>query len=147
LTVVVRRATPADLPALRQLHAACIAAADWLPDAAKLLDEHAALAPVETGLVAESATGQLLGFAATQPQARFLRNLFVAVSARGRGVGKALLAELPRLAAQPGPWQLKCIQLNRAALAFYAAQGWHSVGAGESSDGAWALLQSPGDSD
>jgi GNAT superfamily N-acetyltransferase len=139
----VRRLLEQDLPAVRALHIECLGKAQWLPPAARSVSphefEHAAIAPQEEGWVALSAPGECLGFIAFQPQARFVRNLFVQERARGQGVGRALLSALP----VGEPWQLKCVQANTAALDFYRALGWGALKHGRSADGPWVLLESP----
>lgn len=137
----IRLANIDDTPALQSVFAACIAEAPWLPEQARQEQDFAAVSQGEKILLALAADQQLLGFISVQNDPPFIHHLFVRQEARGMGVGKNLLrALLPHLAT---PWQLKCVRANQQALAFYQSLGWFEVGAGESEQGAYALLQWP----
>lgn len=136
----IRAATPADADALQALYAGCIRAADWLPHAARQQPRFAAVSQGEVVQVAEDDRGRLVGLLAVQPAAGFIHHLYVLAEARSAGVGRRLLAALAETGL-PGPWQLKCVRRNLAAMAFYSRLGWREVGGGESEHGAYALLQ------
>lgn len=135
----IRLAMPADAGDLQAIYARCIGDADWLPAAARQAPVFADVSRGETVFVAEGGDGRLVGLLAVQPADPFIHHLFVLPQARGKGVGRRLLAAL-RDSGLPRPWRLKCVRLNTAALDFYARLGWREVGAGESEHGAYALL-------
>jgi GNAT superfamily N-acetyltransferase len=89
-----------------------------------------ALGPFE-GVVAEDAEGdRLLGFAQLDPRGGRLRALFVDADAQGRGVGRALLADVEARAATHGCRRLHgAMSLNAAP--FYAAAGFRALGGPE----------------
>ena len=97
-------------------------------------------APVSVGetiTVSTSPAGALRGFVSVQIEDAFVHHLFVAPEFQRQGVAQALLATLSPVTA----WRLKCVRLNREALAFYAALGWRETGGGEGGHGAYALLE------
>jgi L-amino acid N-acyltransferase YncA len=57
-------------------------------------------------------------------------SVYVAEQARGRGVGRALLAELIRLSEQAGFWTLQAgiFPENVASIALHESQGFRLVG-------------------
>jgi GNAT superfamily N-acetyltransferase len=78
--------------------------------------------PMDT-LVAEGPAG-LLGMAQLDPSGARLRALFVAAAAQGRGLGRALLACVERLAASRGLSRIHgAMSLN--AVPFYVRAGYH----------------------
>src|SRR5262249_18664360 len=60
-------------------------------------------------------------------------SVYVARAARGRGIGKALLAELVRQADETGIWTIQAgiLSGNDASVALHAAWGFRVVGTGE----------------
>jgi GNAT superfamily N-acetyltransferase len=97
--------------------------------------------PRAAALLAESAAGEALGFALffstfstflTRP-GLYLEDLFVIESARGRGVGRALLREVSRIArdGDAGRLEWAVLDWNTKAIDFYRANGatvmrdWH----------------------
>ncbi len=87
-------------------------------------------------LVARGA-GELLGWAALSPvSARAVYagvaevSVYVAASARGGGVGRALLEELVRLSEQDGIWTLQAgiFPENEASIALHRRSGFRIVG-------------------
>ena len=89
--------------------------------------------PLVQALLAESDAGEALGFAVffsnystflTSPGV-YLEDLFVIESARGRGIGRALLCEVARIALERGAARLEWAVLdwNTKAIAFYESAG------------------------
>jgi GNAT superfamily N-acetyltransferase len=89
--------------------------------------------PLAEAVLAESDTGEALGFALffgnystflTSPGV-YLEDLFVIESARGRGIGRALLGEVARIAHERGAGRLEWAVLdwNAKAIAFYESAG------------------------
>ncbi|WP_374356821.1 N-acetyltransferase family protein [Chitinimonas sp.] len=138
-SLTIRAAEPGDGPALQAIFAACISQADWLPACARLQTDFAAVSQGETIWVAVAADGSICGLVAIQLHDAYLHHLFVAPTAQGQGIGRALLQSLRGWLAPP--WQLKCVRANRLAMRFYLANGWQEIGAGESEHGAYALLE------
>jgi GNAT superfamily N-acetyltransferase len=86
-----------------------------------------------SALLAESVTGQAVGFALFFPTfstfltrpGLYLEDLFVVESARGLGVGRALLREVARVARERGAGRLEwsVLDWNTKAIDFYRASG------------------------
>lgn len=88
-------------------------------------------------LVAAGAAGQVLGWAALSPvSGRSVYagvaevSIYIAAGARGRGVGRQLLAALVAESEQRGLWTLQAgiFPENAASLALHASQGFRTVG-------------------
>jgi L-amino acid N-acyltransferase YncA len=88
-------------------------------------------------LVATNAAAQVLGWAALTPvSGRQVYagvaevSIYIAAEARGRGVGKHLLAALVTESEQQGLWMLQAgiFPENAASLALHASQGFRTVG-------------------
>lgn len=84
--------------------------------------------PDEELIVAESPLSGVVGVAHTapyRPGAVIMWRLYVVSAARGRGIGRALVAELLRR-CPPGTTTFitEYVSANRAAAAFYAGQGF-----------------------
>ena len=88
-------------------------------------------------LVAVAAGGQVLGWAALSPvSSRCVYagvaevSIYIAAEARGRGVGRQLLAALVAESEQRGLWTLQAgiFPENAASLALHAGQGFRTVG-------------------
>ncbi len=89
--------------------------------------------PISTPLVAESEPGErLLGYAIlwTAAEESHLLNIAVHPDERGRGVGRALLAECIRRSAAAGAQAiyLEVRQSNRIAIRMYEREGFTFVG-------------------
>jgi len=137
--LVIREATPEDLPALRQLFLDSRQAAFlWLAPADFALADFDTATQGELVLVAQRAD-RLLGFVSCWLPDNFVHNLFLAPDARRSGLGTVLLkAALARLGR---PARLKCQVQNTAALSFYRAGGWTEVASGMSPEGEYLVLQ------
>jgi GNAT superfamily N-acetyltransferase len=133
---VIRPATAADVPVvLRLVHE--LAAYEREPDAVEATEEmlHAALfgpAPVASCHLAEH-DGQVVGFALWYVTfstwkglpGLWLEDLFVEPSARGHGLGKALLQELARVCVERGYARFEwwVLDWNVDAQGFYRSIG------------------------
>jgi len=102
-------------------------------DAERLKEHLFGPEPLARALLAENDVGEPLGFALfftnystflTRPGV-YLEDLFVTESARGRGVGRALLREVARIASDGGAGRLEWAVLdwNAKAIAFYERSG------------------------
>ncbi|QDL54950.1 GNAT family N-acetyltransferase [Rhodoferax aquaticus] len=133
-----------DTDAVQALFALCVSTAQWLPDASRAKTTFADVSEGETIWLARAASSHdasqaLLAFVSVQTETPYIHHLYVHPTARGQGLGGALLESLQSWL--PSPWHLKCVRANHAAMAFYQAQGWIEVGTGASDDGAYVLLQ------
>jgi GNAT superfamily N-acetyltransferase len=137
----VREARAADAAALEQVYRAVTRSADWLPAWARDVGPFASVSAGERVFVAPVGGGsaELKGLIAVYVPDAFIHHLYVAPPFQRQGVGSALLASLNGWL--PRPWQLKCVQRNRRALAFYAALGWVAAGEGEGDQGPYRLLE------
>lgn len=136
MTVSIRQATVADVSlvaplfdAYRQFYRQ---PAD-LPRAHRFLTERLSQRQ-STVLVAQSANGEALGFVQLYPCFSSIRaapvfilsDLFVAPSARGRGVGRLLMESAARLARATGAvgLELATARTNATAQRLYESLGW-----------------------
>ena len=131
LRAVTTRARPVlgpardpDAPAIGAILSDWIDETDWMPRIHKREDEQAFAADlVARGWVTVARRrGEVVGFLARDGAE--VVALYVAHSARGQGVGTALLARAKRRSPRLALWTF---QFNRAAQAFYAAQGFREV--------------------
>ena len=81
----------------------------------------------------------ILGFVSVFARDRFIHHLYVDPDCRRHGIGRALMRYAT--ASQPGPWRLKCVVANEAAMAFYRAEGWVEERRGRDSLGPYAALR------
>jgi len=131
----LRAMTPADAPACAEI--ACRSEIGerygFEPTAMAVTITDALRGPAEI-FVAERG-GMVIGFAWIDPRGAFssapyLRLIAVDASARGAGVGAALLAEFERRTASVGrDWCLLVSDFNRDAQQFYERNGYHRAGA------------------
>lgn len=102
---------------------------DWEDTSRFRLEDFAVQTEGEAIYLAEDEeSGDLLGFISVWEPECFVHHLFIAQEQRGRGVGRALLSDLQWRMA--GPFRLKCVAANEAALAFYRRLGWIATGHG-----------------
>ncbi len=93
----------------------------------RLATEHGCRERIQRGLatgwriVVAQGGGRTVGFLATTPNDRVLDQLFVSPTAKGRGIGAALL-HLAMADVPDGFW-LRCAEANRVACLFYQAHG------------------------
>jgi GNAT superfamily N-acetyltransferase len=102
------------------------------PDETKILSDLAA-PPAGTEILVAEIDGAIVGFAAFSAlypgpglnSGFFLKELYVAAEARGSGAGRALLAELSRLAVARGHTRIDWTadRTNQRLIAFYAGLG------------------------
>ncbi|MFD0896798.1 GNAT family N-acetyltransferase [Loigolactobacillus binensis] len=119
----IRWATKADLPQLARIYLLVRQTTfTWVPT-----PQLADLRRETQGerLLVATIDQQICGFAAFYRPANFVHLLIVAPVWQSHGVGRALLQQLQRKYQQP--LQLKCVQGNTAALAFYAHLGFKIV--------------------
>jgi L-amino acid N-acyltransferase YncA len=94
----------------------------------------------ECRLVARDEGGEILGWAALSPVSERCAyggvaevSVYVAGAARGRGVGRTLLAELVRVSEETGIWTLQAgiFPENLASIAIHHRCGFRTVGVRE----------------
>jgi len=90
--------------------------------------------------LAEAPDGTLLGFLSLWEPDNFIHHLFISPDHLRQGIGQALIADLHQ--RFPGPFRLKCLTANLAALAFYQKLGWTEIDRGATEDGDYLLLES-----
>jgi GNAT superfamily N-acetyltransferase len=146
MTITVRSATAADLPALvplfreMEVHYDGSAAAPSGAEIRAALERHVFARESRIDLLVAEADGRLLGVAFVSilfpaqrcTPALFLKDIFVSAAARSRGVGLALMRAVARLAVGRDCSRINwnTARDNAAALAFYAklsARPWDSV--------------------
>lgn len=125
MSVVIRPAKPADVPALARIAVASyrktflpIIGWDGLEQRGIPYFEHRFSEECPHFQVAESEGGELLGFA--EVRGGVLDMLFVHPEAVGSGIGLLLLDD----AEQRGAIALECFARNAAARRFYLKHGW-----------------------
>ena len=138
--MIIRESTEADRPALAELFLSSRAAAfTWADSSSLAFDDFAEQTEGEAIHLAESSEGELLGFISVWEEENFIHHLFVSPAHQGKGVGRALLKNLA--ARRAGPFTLKCIAANSAALAFYRKTGWREIGSGSVAEGRYLLME------
>lgn len=135
--VKIRPAGPADVTQIVALIRALAEYEKASPGALRLTDELMREAlfgpnPSVEGLVAE-VSGEMAGYALyfhnfsswRGQRGLFLEDLFVRAELRGKGIGKALLTELKRIARERGCARIEWIVLdwNQTAIDFYKSMG------------------------
>lgn len=104
-------------------------------------DHLASMSDGEVIIVAESES-EILGFISVWEPERFIHHLYVHRGHHGKGIGKALVAEVGR--RYPGELSLKCVKANQRALDFYLNAGWQEVSTGDGPEGEYVLLKHKG---
>jgi len=136
--LIIRRWQESDRPFLRTLYLRARKSGwTWLDGSDWQLEDFDAAVLGETVWVAEE-EGHRLGFASVYENDNFLHNLFIDPDAQGKGVGSALLRHVQSTFTHTG--SLKCLLLNKKALAFYQRHGWHIEAQGASPQGDYLLL-------
>lgn len=131
--LIVRRARADELGACAELYVRVLRETfTWVPPERHKASDFLRAAQVEEVYVALR-DDRLVGLAAFYRPQNFLHSLYV--DDRGRGVGKALLDHVSRLA--DGPVSLKCQTANRRAQDFYRREGFRCTEAGSDNGTAW----------
>jgi L-amino acid N-acyltransferase YncA len=130
--------TPADWEDVRRIYAEGIATGNaTLETSPPSWETWDAAHRKECRLVARGAGGEMLGWAALSPVSERCAyggvaevSVYVADSARGRGVGRALLSELVRVSEDAGLWTLQAgiFPENAASIAMHHRCGFRTVG-------------------
>lgn len=145
----IRRAVPADAPAIWAIHARAIresASSHYAPETVVAWSGRVTPAsyaePIATRvvLVAEDDDGRLAGFAELDPAAGIVRACYVDPDYDRRGVGRALMTAIEDEARAHGRSAL-LLDASVNAVPFYEALGWrveartrHELGRGASLD-------------
>lgn len=142
MPILVRPITPDDALVALEVHHAAVrvtAAKDYAPE---IIEQWAPM-PVSAGAISrfhENAeneirfvaeiNGEVVGFAAIVLANEELRACYVSPKAAGKGVGRALIVELERIASQEG---LTILRLDSSLTAhpFYEAMGYQTESRGE----------------
>lgn len=136
----IRTARKEDHPVLAEIFLrARMDAFGWAVPASHAWEDFAEQTEGEMIHLAEDEAGEILGFISVWEADNFVHHLFVAPEHQRKGVGKALLDDLS--SRRSGPFTLKCVEENTAALAFYQMQGWREIGDGTTPDGRYLLLE------
>ncbi|MDP3527206.1 MAG: GNAT family N-acetyltransferase [Hoeflea sp.] len=121
---VVRRAAAYDLPACAAIINDYIDDTEWLPRTIDRKSVEAMFVPAlldkRTIFVAEN-DGAIAGYLSMDEEAGFIHAIYLRPSARGAGLGKALLDTAKH--ARPHGFELTVFEPNRDALRFYAREG------------------------
>ena len=137
----IRLFTESDRPFLRTLFLASRRENwHWIDGSHWKLEDFDAVIIGETILVAEL-EGHRVGFAGLLENDNFLHSLYVDPAYQGRGVGSALLEAVQARFTSTGA--LKCLQMNKAAQAFYLQHGWQMIAQGEGDQGKYVLMHYP----
>ena len=125
--MILRDADEADLPVVARILGEWVAETPWMPKLHSLDEDLGFVTRLRhEGRMRVAALGprasDVMGFLVRQ-EGEVLA-LYVASGARGRGIGRVLLADAMASVAEGGLW---CFQANQAARAFYAAMGLSEV--------------------
>ena len=142
MSVLIRPVTSTDARSALEVHHAAVhvtAARDYnssileewarLPITDEAVEQFNANPEKEVRLVAEWA-GKVAGFAAVVPSNSELRACYVSPEAAGRGIGRALVSVLERIAVREGVTSL-WLHASLTAHPFYEAVGYKTEGHGE----------------
>jgi ribosomal protein S18 acetylase RimI-like enzyme len=134
----IRRARPEEIAACAALYVKVLTETfTWLPPERHSREEFLRAARDEEVYVAIEG-GRIVGIAGFFRPMNFIHSLYV--DDRGRGIGRALLDEISRVA--DGPISLKVQQANLRAQAFYVREGFVATDRGRDrgSDVDWIRL-------
>jgi GNAT superfamily N-acetyltransferase len=139
--IALRDYRPGDAAACAAVFARAWAAGH--PHAPRRIDREAFETAIvgRTLVLAQDASGVVVGFAGVDAPEAFIHHLYVDPPASGRGVGRALLEAALALAG--GRASLKCHLRNGRALAFYERVGWRRGEEGGDGSERWVRLSSP----
>lgn len=138
--IIIREATPADSPVLANIFlVARQSTFDWMDPGSFSLLDFSAQTEGERVFLAESPTGEVVGFIAVWVNACFIHHLFILPAYQRQGIGQRLINSL--LAWLPLPYRLKCLVRNEAALAFYRQNGWQQLETGNTDGEEFILLE------
>lgn len=135
----IRPASPEDRPTLRAIYARCRATAHWLPPENREDADLDRDAWGESIWVACDEANCPVGFVSVWRPDSFVHHLYIHPDWQGRGLGRALLAEVARRV--PPPLRLKCVTANTGAAAFYQKLGWVTESTGVSENGEYLLMR------
>lgn len=136
----IRAAKEGDYPALAKIFLeARRDAFIWANASAHALHDFEEQTAGEMIHLAEDEHAEILGFISVWEAENFVHHLFVSPRHQRKGVGTALLDDLS--SRRGGPFTLKCVAANGAALSFYRALGWRGIGSGTSDEGHYILLE------
>jgi len=113
--LIVRVATPEDLPSIARIQQLSPEASDWKPSG------YTCYVAVE-----DDAVAGFLVVRRTAPEESEILNLAVDPSCRRRGIGGALLRRALEVSASQ--WFLEVRESNSGAIAFYRSLGFEAVG-------------------
>ena len=130
---------PSDWPAVRRIYEEGIATGEATFETAAPADWESWVAGkrLDCRLVARSADGRVLGWAALSPTSKRPAyagvcevSIYVAAEARGQGVGSALMAALVTAAQSAGIWTLQSSVFpeNEATIALHLRHGFRILG-------------------
>lgn len=89
--------------------------------------------------LSEGSGADVVGFVSVFLPGRFIHHLYVDPGRHRIGVGRLLVRHAVGL--RSGPWRLKCVVANSAAMAFYRSEGWVEEGRGSDDLGPHAKLR------
>ncbi|WP_374652846.1 N-acetyltransferase family protein [Dongia sp.] len=136
MTLAVRRARPADLPVCADIYIVTVSVT--------FPGEPATAAAFAESIVGEEQwvailDGDIIGYISVYWPTNFIHSLYIHPEFQSRGAGRALLAEVRKLAE--GDMELKTDKANVRAFTFYRRLGWRAVGEGMAASGPWWRLR------
>lgn len=137
--IKIREAVQIELGHLAEIYSAARVMAGCFSKPAADAQQLKRLVEGEEIFVAEL-DGEVVGFVSVWVADNFIRHLYVAPAAQGKGVGSRLLQFCTREYGHP--LSLKCEAQNVQAQRFYRNKGWFDREIGEGDDGVWERLYS-----
>jgi len=142
MSISVRRAEPGDQAACTRIFIETVTATfPHEPDEGKTAAAYADSIVGEEQWVALNHTG-IIGYISVYWPTNFIHSLYIRPAFQGAGAGRALLAEVRKIAK--GDLELKTDRANERAFTFYRRLGWRVVGEGMAATGPWWRLRWPG---